>query len=55
MAWLVQSTITLWIVGGCYRRYVDKIDTTQSYYSHQFHAIGMMGCCQFVHVNSFFK
>jgi len=27
MAWLVQTTVTLWIMGGCYCRYVDKIDT----------------------------
>ncbi len=48
MAWIVQSTITLWIVGGGYRRYVDKIDsnTILLLSSIPCHWIGTMGRCQ---------
>ena len=48
MAWLVQSTITLWIVGGCYHRYVDKIDSNTILLLSLIpcHWIGTMGRCQ---------
>jgi hypothetical protein len=50
MAWLVQSIITLWILGGCYRRYVDKIssNTILLLSSIPCHWIGTMGRCQFL-------
>ena len=48
MAWLVQSIITFRIVGGCYRRYVDKIgsNTILLLSSIPCHWIGTMGRCQ---------
>ncbi len=47
MAWIVQSTINLWIVGGCYRRYVDKIDSNTILLLSLIpcHWIGTMGRC----------
>ncbi len=48
MAWIVQSTIKLWIVGGFYRRYINKIDsnTILLLSSIPCHWIGTMGRCQ---------
>jgi hypothetical protein len=48
MAWLVQSIITFRIVGGCYRRCVDKISsiTILLLSSIPCHWIGTMGRCQ---------
>ncbi len=48
VAWIVQSIIAFWIVGGCYRRYVDKIgsNTILLLSSIPYHWIGTMGRCQ---------
>ncbi len=48
VAWIVQSIITYWIVGGCYPRYVDKIgsNTILLLSSIPYHWIGTMGRCQ---------
>jgi len=47
VAWIVQSIIAYWIVGGCYRRYVDKIgsNTILLLSSIPYHWIGTMGRC----------
>jgi len=51
VAWIVQSIIALWIVGGCYRRYVDKIgsNTILLLSSIPYRWIGAMGRCHKVH------
>ncbi len=48
MAWIVQSIIAYWIVGGCYCRYVDKIgsNTILLLSTIPYHWIGTMGRCQ---------
>ena len=47
VAWIVQSIIAYWIVGGCYPRYVDKIgsNTILLLSSIPYHWIGTMGHC----------
>jgi hypothetical protein len=55
VAWIVQSIITYWIVGGCYRRYVDKIGryTILLLSSIPYHWIGTMGRCHNISRNLF--
>ncbi len=54
MVWLVQSTITLQIVGGCYHIYVDKIDSNTILLLSLIpcHWIGTMGHCHLLVVTA---